>query len=106
MERGKGDNRTKDEIVGLMAKQRYIEDIIINITGEIGMNEKDLAQDLYVSLLEKDEEKIVKMWENGDIRWFVTRMVVNNIKSVNSRFYYQYLKDTNYIPINEIMDKV
>lgn len=96
----------KEGIIKELAEKGFIEDIILNIKGEIGMNEKDLAQDLYVSLLEKDEDKIVNLYENGDIRWFVTRMVVNNIKSVTSRFYYQYLKDTNYIPINEIKDKV
>ncbi len=99
-------NRTKNEIVELIAKERMIEDIILNIKGEISSNEQDLAQDLYLSLLDKEEEKIVQLYERGELRWFVTRMVVNNLKSVNSRFYYNYLKNTDYINIDDIRDKV
>ena len=93
MEGGQTSHRTKNEIVELIAKQKRIEDIILNIKGEISSNEQDLAQDLYLSLLDKEEEKIIQLYEKGELRWFVTRMVVNNLKSVNSRFYYNYLKN-------------
>lgn len=106
MEGGQTSHRTKNEIVELIAKQKMIEDIILNIKGEISSNEQDLAQDLYLSLLDKEEEKVVALYEKGELRWFVTRMVVNNLKSVNSRFYYNYLKNTDYINIDDIADKV
>ena len=102
----KDNNRTKNEIVELIAKQRVIENIILNIVGEINANHQDLAQDLYISLLEKEESKIVELYNNNELRWFITRMVVNNIKSVNSRFYYNYLKNTDYVNIDDVRDKL
>ena len=102
----KDNNRTKNEIVELIAKDRVIENIILNIVGETNANHQDLAQDLYISLLEKEESKIVEMYNNNELRWFITRMVVNNIKSVNSRFYYNYLKNTDYVNIDDVRDKL
>ena len=102
----KDNNRTKNEIVELIAKQRVIENIILNIVGETNANHQDLAQDLYISLLEKEESKIVELYNNNELRWFITRMVVNNIKSVNSRFYYNYLKNTDYVNIDDVRDKL
>lgn len=106
MEGDKTRHRTKNEIVELIAKQRVIENIILNIVGEANANHQDLAQDLYISLLEKSEEKIVELYNNNELRWFITRMVVNNIKSVNSRFYYNYIKNTDYTNIDDVRDKL
>ena len=106
MEGDKTRHRTKNEIVELIAKQRVIENIILNIVGEANVNHQDLAQDLYISLLEKSEEKIVELYNNNELRWFITRMVVNNIKSVNSRFYYNYIKNTDYTNIDDVRDKL
>ena len=99
-------NRTKNEIIELIAKDRILEDIIINITGEIGADEQDLVQDLYLDLLSKPSQKLVDMEQRGELRWFLTRMVLNNIRSSNSRFFYKYKKNTNYINIDDIKDKI
>ena len=85
-------------IIETMAKERMIEVIIENVAKtriEDDPNLADLAQDLYLDLLQKPTEKIQQLSETGQIRWFVTRMVVNNLKSKNSRYYYTYIKDKN-----------
>ena len=33
------------------------------------------------------------MYEKKQLKWFVARMVCNNINSVNSPYYYKYKKD-------------
>ena len=84
-------------IIETLAKERTVETIIENVAKKpIGqdINLQDLSQDIYLSLMEKPAEKIQDMWDNGGLRFFITRMVINNLKSKNSRYYYNYIKDS------------
>lgn len=65
---------------------------------------KDLAQDLYIDLMEKDEDRVVKMYESGQLKYFITRMCVNNIRSKNSPFWTNYKRFTNNM--NEIIGDI
>ena len=80
-------------IIEELAKDRVIEDIIKGIIKDErpDQTDKDLAQDLYANLLEKEPFVIEDLYNSGDLRWFVTKMVLFNIKSNNSRYYYNYL---------------
>ena len=49
---------------------------------------KDLAQDIYVSLLEQ-KERIEAMTSDEQLL-YIQRMVFNNLKSKTSRYYYRY----------------
>lgn len=89
-------------IVERIAKERVIETIIENVAKSPLDRDggtlsdpylQDLAQDLYLDLLQKPQDKIQEMYESGELRWYCTRMVVNNIKSKNSRYYYDYIKN-------------
>ena len=83
-------------IIEQIARDRVIEEIIENITNApLTDNLKDLAQDLYLDLLEKPQDKIYALYTSGQLRWFLVRMVTNNLLSKNSRYYYTYIKDRN-----------
>lgn len=83
-------------IIEQLARDRVIEEIIENITNApLTDNLKDLAQDLYLDLLEKPQDKIYSLYTSGQLRWFLVRMVTNNLLSKNSRYYYTYIKDRN-----------
>lgn len=95
------DKKDKSSIIEKLAKDKVIEDFILNITGVLGEDERDLAQDLYLDLMNKDEELIQKMDGDGSIKYFISRMVTNNIRSKNSRYYYRYKKNKlNRLPLD------
>lgn len=95
------------EIISRLAKTHTIEGIITNIYGTMGDDERDLAQDLYVDLLNKDPKLIEKMDADGSIKFFLTRMVLNNLQSVNSPYYYRYKKtNLNKVSIDSVKDKI
>lgn len=84
------------DIIEQLARDRVIEEIIENITNSpLDDDLKDLAQDLYLDLLLKDKDKITSLYTSGGLRWFLVRMVTNNLLSKNSRYYYTYIKDRN-----------
>lgn len=105
MEGNETRNRTKDEVIEELSRNKVVEEIILNVAGEMGFDEKDLAQDIYLDLLNKDEEKLIHM-SDKELKYFLARIVVNNICSKTSPFYYKYKKNTHYTTIDEIKDKV
>lgn len=98
------DYVTKTAVIAWLARNRVVEEMIRNTAkGTENPAYDDLAQMIYLSLLEKDEEKIRAMYEKGELRWFIARMVVNNLRSTTSPFWYRYRKPTIYQPIEDII---
>ena len=98
---------TKNEIIEIIAKERLVEQIVSNIAKSSDDLLNDLVQEIYLDLLSKSEEKIVNLYETNQIRFFVVRMVTNNLFSKNSPFYQTFKKNTNAtINIDDLKDKL
>ena len=100
---------TKNDVISVIAKERLVEQIVSNIAKSSDCDDtlKDLSQEIYLDLLSKDEEKIVNLYETNQIRFFVVRMVTNNLFSKNSPFYQTFKKNTNAtVNIDDIKDKI
>lgn len=71
-----------------------VENIIANIAKNTTDEDlKDLANDIYLDLLEKNEELLAGIYERGQMNYYITRIVINSINSKTSRFYYLYKKN-------------
>ena len=84
---------TKPEIIERLAREQRGETMLSNIakcpiTGDL----RDLCQMVYLILLEYDETKIVDLWENNQINFFIARILLNQYKSSNSPFYKLFRK--------------
>ncbi|MBR1522647.1 MAG: hypothetical protein IJ627_03140 [Bacteroidales bacterium] len=79
---------TKKQIISQLAKQRTVEDICQNVAHVRSMSAdvQDLAQLVYVVLLEYPEEKVKAMWQAGSLRFFVSRIVMNQYRCPRSAF--------------------
>lgn len=71
-----------------------VEQIVSNIAKSADNLLQDLQQDIYIDLLTKDDDKIVNLYNSGQLKFFITRMVVNNIHSKNSPFWCKYKRYT------------
>lgn len=91
---------TKNEVVNIIAKERMVEQICSNIAKSSDDLLNDLVQEIYLDLLQKDEDKIVKLYESNQMRYFITRMIINNLHSTNSPFWCKYKRFTQNM--NEI----
>ena len=95
----------KNDIVKKIAEQHLIEDIVRNIAGDEDEDLKDLCQDLYIDLMNKDETLIQSLYETNQLRYFIVKMVINNIHSKNSPYYSKYKKrNKNKLPIEQVKD--
>ena len=78
----------KETIIEILAKERRVEALVENnahhsLTADL----KDLCQMVYLILLEYDESKLQDLWENGQINFFLVRIILNQYRSSNSPFH-------------------
>jgi len=88
----------KYEIITRWAQARVVEDMIENMQSarrEQRFNLNDLIQDTYMALLEKDDELIERLHLTNQYRFYIARMLVNNIISVSSPYFKLY-KERNW----------
>lgn len=84
----------KQNIINKIAKDRMVETIVANVAKDTTDEDlPDLCQDIYLALMEKDEETIEDLYAKKQLNFFVTRMVINNIDSSTSRYFYNYKKN-------------
>ena len=80
---------TVEEVVELVAKEGWVEECIKTVSGGVWRSEySDLTQDVLIELL--NQTKIVDLYEKNQLRYYVMRIVRNNIQSNTSRFFYRY----------------
>ena len=76
------------EVVEYIARSKLIQECILMVTGGVWRSEyDDLVQDVLVELL--DQTKIVDLYEKNQLRYYVMRIVRNNLQSCTSRFFYR-----------------
>lgn len=95
---------TKNEVVNIIAKERMVEQICSNIAKSSDDLLNDLVQEIYLDLLQKDEDKIIKLYESNQMRYFITRMIINNLHSTNSPFWCKIKSFTHNM--NEIIGDI
>lgn len=72
-----------------IAENRIVEKLINKIS-PTAIAKEDLIQDIYLSLL-NNSDKIDNI-PNDEIKYYITKIILNNIKSVNSPYYRLYVK--------------
>lgn len=79
------------EIVDELARGRVVERMVQNIArSSLTPELKDLSQMVYEIILEYDEVKVLDLWENGQIGFFIARIIMNQYRSRSSPFHYLY----------------
>ena len=97
----------KYKIIDEISKNKIVEEIVYNIGDKGDEDLKDLIQDIYINLLEKEDNLIETLYSENQLKYFIIRMVVNNIHSKNSPYYTKYKKDKiNKVKIEELYDKI
>ena len=68
-----------------------LEDILKNFKIPENYHD-DLLQEIYLILLQYSQEKIEQIFNNGDMKFFLVKIVKNQYFSRNSPFYSKYKK--------------
>ena len=69
---------TKFQICDRIARERRVETMVENIARRhLDDDLRDLVQIVYLIILEYDEDKIVELWDLGQINYFIVRVIKN-----------------------------
>lgn len=68
---------TKEDVVNRMAVERRVEEMIARIVPKRGPEMDDLAQIIYLALLEAPEDVIVSAEQEGWLNFRIVRMIRN-----------------------------
>ena len=87
---------TPEEIVTEIVNEDLLYKLSMNITkGKRYEWFEDMFHDIYIQLLTKDRDKIVQLYENKQVKFFLSRILMNNIQSTTSSTYRNYRKFQN-----------
>lgn len=93
---------TRSEIAEALAKDKVVEQLVCNIAhAPLSANLSDLVQMVYLIVLTYDEEKIVRLWESGAIRFFLARVISTQLHSPRSPYHAlirRYAERTTELP--------
>lgn len=79
---------SKADIIENLAQEKRVEALVENIAHHsLTADLKDLCQMVYMILLEYDEVKLQDLWENDQMNFFLTRIILNQYRSSNSPFH-------------------
>lgn len=86
-----------------------VKDIIKNMNVKL-LDADDLEQEIYMILLEYNRDKIIEMYQNKQLKFFIVGVVQRQYNSKTSPFYKKYKKyysviDENTINTNEVYDE-
>ena len=86
---------TKYEVVDIIAREHLVERIVNKLLSSSKNPfdcSEDLIQDVYLLLIEKSDKLIVDLYERGELGYYILKVVRNQLLSVNSKYYYTYIK--------------
>ena len=86
---------TKYEVVDIISREHLVEKIVYKLL-PCSKNPfdcpEDLIQDIYLILLNSDENLIVTLYNKGELGFYLLKVARNQLLSVNSKYYYTYIK--------------
>jgi RNA polymerase sigma factor (sigma-70 family) len=84
-----------------------IYEIALKITKGANIDAQDLTQECYIIMLEYDVEKMQKIYDNGHLKFWIARVMLNQYLRASSPFkkkHHTYLKDENAVVGNLSQD--
>ena len=89
----------KYEVVDIIAREHLAERIVNKLLSS-SKNPfdcpEDLIQDIYLLLLQKNDDLIVNLYNKGELGFYLLKIARNQLLSKNSPYYTKYIKFRAY----------
>ena len=86
---------TKYEVVDIIAREHLVEKIVNKLLSS-SKNPfdcpEDLIQEIYLLLLQKDDDLIVNLYNKDEIGFYLLKIARNQLLSKNSPYYQKYIR--------------
>lgn len=86
---------TKYDVLDIISREHLVEKIVYKLL-PCSKNPfdypEDLIQDIYLILLNSDENLIITLYNKGELGFYILRISRNQLLSKNSPYYTKYIK--------------
>ena len=86
---------TKYEVIDIIEREHLVEKIVFKLL-PCSKNPfdcpEDLIQEIYLLLLQKDDDLIVNLYNKDEIGFYLLKIARNQLLSANSPYYTKYIK--------------
>lgn len=86
---------TKYDVLDIIAREHLVDRIVTKLLSS-SKNPfdcpEDLIQDIYLLLLQKDDDLIVNLYNKEEIGYYLLKIARNQLLSKNSPYYTKYIK--------------
>ena len=86
---------TKYDVVDIIEREHLVEKIVFKLLPS-SKNPfdcpEDLIQEIYLLLLQKDDDLIVNLYNKDEIGFYLLKITRNQLLSANSPYYTKYIK--------------
>lgn len=90
----------KNEIIEELYRENRFDQLLKNIIKEQLNYFDDLKSELFVFLLEMQEDKLQQLYNNKQLDFYITRVIINWFNSNTSPFYCRYRKFESKLNLN------
>lgn len=95
----------KEQIINYIISNNIVENQLKFICNDSNYFD-DILQEIYLIILEYDEQKLINAYEHGYINAFISSICRKMYNSKTSKFYYKYKRyDKNRLPLTDVKDK-
>ena len=85
----------KYEVIDKIARDSTVEKIIYKLLPSSKNRfdcPEDLVQDIYILLMEKDDDLIIGLYDKGELGYYLLKIAKNQLFSDHSPYFYLYIK--------------
>lgn len=86
---------TKNDVIEELSKEGIVEKIVYKLLSSSKNRfdtPDDLIQDIYLLLLEKEDELVISLYNKNQLGYYLLRVARNQLLSKNSPYYTKYIK--------------
>lgn len=81
---------TRDDVINTIINSNLIEKLSNTFVSRLGVNKEDFIQEMYLILLEIPEERLVKLYTEGSLNFYLLSVARNQVVNDKSTFNKKY----------------
>lgn len=83
-------NKKRDEVINYLIDKQLIPKLATTFSSQLGNNKEDFIQEMWVIILEIPTEKLITLYENKQLDWYILSVARNQVVNDKSTFNRKY----------------
>ena len=77
---------SRDDVIKYLIDKELIDKLSTTFQSQLGDNKADWVQEMWLIILELPEDKLVRLYENKELDWYIISIARNQVTNDKSKF--------------------